>query len=1231
MKKSKIIAGGILITSAIGATSFAIIDPYNILSKKNVDVPKKSSDSTETIIKEKESINNESDINLKGIKDGTYSGVSKGYGGDINVKVTIENSKIKNIEVVSHSETPKYYENGSKVIASILKEDSTNVDSISGATLTSNGIKNAVRDALSKAGFNIDKTNKEEVSTSKSNIKSDYLKAKSIDLKEYNLQDGEYIGEAMGFRGNVKVKVIIKNDKLADVKVITHNDDAEFFNKAKGIIIKILKNQGTAGVDTISGATYSSNGLLNAVNSALNKIDKKNNGINNTIKISKNNNNGVNNTPLINIKDIIKDILDKNGINEDENKNNNVSLKEHKFKDGEYIGEAKGFNGNVKVKIIIKNGTLVNIEIIKHNDDVDFFNKANGVILKILKNQNTDGVDTISGATYSSKGIINAVNKALKESMMTDDKAIEENQTNKDALVKKVDKSSLDALIAKKVDTESKRSDIIDYYKEKLNAAKAVSSDKKATQSDVDNAITKLEEAIKELNTSSILRRGQVYDVSAKFDYNATSSGVSGINKILQKTEVKLNENGKVDVTMIFKPQKAYSFLNKGRFIIKNGEESETLKPEIKDGMEIFKFTLPKFDEIYNVDVYLPDENLFGSNARIMKLLWNTLRPSSTVAPETNPLEVGNDYTVMVDMKNYNSPENNSMADQFMEKPATISVDKDGVAKLTFRMKEEFAGTRIYKDKNLENALYTKTIGNKEVTFNLPTYDKKGLVWGTSNILAMKMDVKFGLKINWTTLKNIKERTSLLVRDGEVSGKFGSYNRKYPINVNILVDDEKDIFKDLIITHKGDPGDNSFMDRAAKDILEKILDKHATMETVRSIDAVSGATISAKAIKETILMALEERMEKSNTAIIDFTFDGNGSLEGEKLFKSKLGGTWKEKGVIAPKPIAAEGYFFDHWEPALPSGDEIIKGNKTYKAIFVKKADKTELDALIAKKIDTENKVSTIVDDYKEKLNAAKAVSVDKKARQSDVDKAKKDLELIIYALDINLKIGQVYDVSAEFNGNGNKGGAAINEALQKTEVKLNEDGKIDVTMTFKPQKGYSFSNKGKFIIKDGGRIERLKPEVKGELEIFKFTLNKFDTRYNVTVYLPSKNIFSGMASGMNLSWNTLKPVEDSIDIKPEVKPEVKPEIKPEVKPEVKSEAILKSDEYRHLLLNISYGEVLSYKDKVYTKESLNKLKQELTKAKEGISNPQKLTKKLVEDIKDAVDKAIGDLVKISY
>ena len=84
--------------------------------------------------------------------DGTYEGSAKGYGGNIDVKVTVEQDTITDINVVSAAdETPSYYNSAVAVIDSILTEQSVEVDGVSGATYSSNGIKNAVKAALDKA------------------------------------------------------------------------------------------------------------------------------------------------------------------------------------------------------------------------------------------------------------------------------------------------------------------------------------------------------------------------------------------------------------------------------------------------------------------------------------------------------------------------------------------------------------------------------------------------------------------------------------------------------------------------------------------------------------------------------------------------------------------------------------------------------------------------------------------------------------------------------------------------------------------------------------------------------------------------------------------------------------------------------------------------------------------------------------------------------------------------
>lgn len=84
------------------------------------------------------------------------------------------------------------------------------------------------------------------------------------------------------------------------------------------------------------------------------------------------------------------------------------------LKDGTFTGNAEGFRGNIEVEVLVKHGKITEINIINSSDDKAFLNKASeGIIEKIINEQNTN-VDVVSGATYSSNGIINAIKDALK-------------------------------------------------------------------------------------------------------------------------------------------------------------------------------------------------------------------------------------------------------------------------------------------------------------------------------------------------------------------------------------------------------------------------------------------------------------------------------------------------------------------------------------------------------------------------------------------------------------------------------------------------------------------------------------------------------------------------------------------------------------------------------------------------------------------------------------------------
>lgn len=88
-----------------------------------------------------------------GYQDGTYTGSAEGFGGNIEVSVTIESGKITDIQIVSaEQEDTAYLEMAVDIVDAMLEAQSDDVDTISGATFSSTGIKNAVHEALEEAG-----------------------------------------------------------------------------------------------------------------------------------------------------------------------------------------------------------------------------------------------------------------------------------------------------------------------------------------------------------------------------------------------------------------------------------------------------------------------------------------------------------------------------------------------------------------------------------------------------------------------------------------------------------------------------------------------------------------------------------------------------------------------------------------------------------------------------------------------------------------------------------------------------------------------------------------------------------------------------------------------------------------------------------------------------------------------------------------------------------------------
>lgn len=91
---------------------------------------------------------------------------------------------------------------------------------------------------------------------------------------EAALADNEYIGEANGFGGPVKVKVTMNGDQIAKIDVLSHSETAGISNAAFDTVPQSIIAAQSTQVDAASGATYSSNAIMEAVKDALSKAGK---------------------------------------------------------------------------------------------------------------------------------------------------------------------------------------------------------------------------------------------------------------------------------------------------------------------------------------------------------------------------------------------------------------------------------------------------------------------------------------------------------------------------------------------------------------------------------------------------------------------------------------------------------------------------------------------------------------------------------------------------------------------------------------------------------------------------------------------------------------------------------------------------------------------------------------------------------------------------------------------
>lgn len=188
----------------------------------------------------------------------TYTGTAQGKNGDVTVEVVYEDNEIKSVTVTEQAETEGIADPALEQIPEAIVENQTpNVETVSGATVTSEAIIEATKAALESAGVDVDSMGAAE---KKENVPVTYTA-------------GTYTGTAEGYNGDVTLEVTFGKDSIEDIQVVESKETNHVGTVAYDIIIDDAKEANGSGVDVVSGATFTSKAMKDALNDAAEKAE----------------------------------------------------------------------------------------------------------------------------------------------------------------------------------------------------------------------------------------------------------------------------------------------------------------------------------------------------------------------------------------------------------------------------------------------------------------------------------------------------------------------------------------------------------------------------------------------------------------------------------------------------------------------------------------------------------------------------------------------------------------------------------------------------------------------------------------------------------------------------------------------------------------------------------------------------------------------------------------------
>ena len=195
-----------------------------------------------------------------------------------------------------------------------------------------------------------------------------------------SVEDGVYSGSADGYSGPISVEVTVEGGEITDVKVLSHSDSPGISDPAIEEVPAAMVAGNTTEVEVVSGATFTSTGIINAVNIALTGEAGE-----------------ASEAPVVDEGE------------EDEE----VEVSDNVYVDGTYTETVEGHNGPMTVEVVVEGNVITSVVVLEHEETDGLADPAlEDVPAAIIARNGTD-VDVVSSATVTSEAVIKAVEKAL--------------------------------------------------------------------------------------------------------------------------------------------------------------------------------------------------------------------------------------------------------------------------------------------------------------------------------------------------------------------------------------------------------------------------------------------------------------------------------------------------------------------------------------------------------------------------------------------------------------------------------------------------------------------------------------------------------------------------------------------------------------------------------------------------------------------------------------------------